>query len=526
MHKLEKRKPLFGDDQEPNIDMNDDTKRKDGPHHESAHNTTEDNTGGGVNGSPNNILRMPNHAVGTSSMKAKPLTLFKLDDTTWDVDNLLGFDRNNDPSNVIGNRFLCRGDSLLLFGPTGIGKSSLVMQGMIEWALGRSLFGLSPVKPLKCLLIQAENNEGDLAIAFQDIVRGMNLTSAQIGQLRSRLTFKQVSSKTGPEFARYAKKQIGAYSPDVVIADPLLSYLGGNISDQTDVSAFLRNHIQPIMNETGVIWIFIHHTGKPSKDTTGGRDPIFDFLGSIEILNWAREAMAICIQRWDEREFKIVFRKRAVQANLVDENGNRKFDIHIKHSRDGVVWEQSSGSAASAGSDSRARDFQKQQDIIRNFIIEYGRVYECEIETHAKQNNVPLKTAKSIAESLSKQDGASPRIRKDKDTGGSFYTTALKDDGAVKSERETGKQLARTLVRTFIESRDFVSAEHLRNWATVTDGVGKNSVKSVADSLLNDWLEPTIHTAEVYVNGSSKKSWIYSAKPIKSDRYDTQDTGV
>ena len=33
----------------------------------------------------------------------------------------------NDPSELLRNRFLCRGGGLLLVGPTGIGKSSLSM---------------------------------------------------------------------------------------------------------------------------------------------------------------------------------------------------------------------------------------------------------------------------------------------------------------------------------------------------------------------------------------------------------------
>ena len=64
----------------------------------------------------------------------------------------------NDPSELLRNRFLCRGAGLLLVGPTGIGKSSLSMQDMILWALGRESFEIFPTRPLKSLLIQAEND--------------------------------------------------------------------------------------------------------------------------------------------------------------------------------------------------------------------------------------------------------------------------------------------------------------------------------------------------------------------------------
>jgi hypothetical protein len=69
----------------------------------------------------------------------------------------------NDPDELLRFRFLCRRGLLLLCGPTGIGKSSFAMQCMILWALGLPAFGIAPVRPLKSLLIQAENDEGDLA---------------------------------------------------------------------------------------------------------------------------------------------------------------------------------------------------------------------------------------------------------------------------------------------------------------------------------------------------------------------------
>ena len=68
----------------------------------------------------------------------------------------------NDPAELLRYRFLCRGSGLLLVGPTGIGKSSLEMQFMILWALGREAFGIRPKGPLRSLLVQAENDDGDL----------------------------------------------------------------------------------------------------------------------------------------------------------------------------------------------------------------------------------------------------------------------------------------------------------------------------------------------------------------------------
>ncbi len=56
---------------------------------------------------------------------------------------LVRHDRD-DPNELLLHRYLCRGAGLLLVGPTGIGKSSLSMQAMIYWAIGRAFFGIKP----------------------------------------------------------------------------------------------------------------------------------------------------------------------------------------------------------------------------------------------------------------------------------------------------------------------------------------------------------------------------------------------
>ena len=83
------------------------------------------------------------------------------------LDVLAGFDAENDPDNVLGNRWLCKGGSCLFVGQSGIGKSSLCMQLAINWALGRTTFGIRPERPLKSLIVQAENDVGDVAEMFQ-----------------------------------------------------------------------------------------------------------------------------------------------------------------------------------------------------------------------------------------------------------------------------------------------------------------------------------------------------------------------
>ena len=83
------------------------------------------------------------------------------------LSELAEFDAENDPDNILGNRWLCKGGSCLFVGQSGIGKSSLCMQMSMNWALGRTTFGIRPERPLKSLIAQAENDRRDVAEMFQ-----------------------------------------------------------------------------------------------------------------------------------------------------------------------------------------------------------------------------------------------------------------------------------------------------------------------------------------------------------------------
>jgi hypothetical protein len=58
----------------------------------------------------------------------------------------------DDASELLRRRFLCRWAWLLLCGPTGIGKSALAMQAAILWALGHACFGIEPTRLLNAPL--------------------------------------------------------------------------------------------------------------------------------------------------------------------------------------------------------------------------------------------------------------------------------------------------------------------------------------------------------------------------------------
>ena len=257
--------------------------------------------------------------------------------TIVSVRDLIYFDPANDPDNLIGNRWLTRGSSMIISGGTGIGKSSLMMQVIIRWSLGLDFFGIAPVRPLKIGVIQAENDKGDLAEAFQGVAKGLETTGDEMRRLQTQLEFRTESVRTGDQFLAYARRFIHRSKLDVIVADPLFSYFGGDLSDQGEVSVFLRNKLQPILHETKVVWIWMHHISKPQRKE--GAEPLTTMelahagFGSSELANWAREIAVLHeVGQSKPRRFQLAFCKRGGRLPATS--------LNLQHGTTGIKWEQ------------------------------------------------------------------------------------------------------------------------------------------------------------------------------------------
>jgi RecA-family ATPase len=288
--------------------------------------------------SPTSQQRLLDTNLGAASWEDW-LTNRETDDdqsTIVTVKDLINFDPTKDPDNLIGKRWLTRGSSMIISGGTGIGKSSMMMQIVIRWALGKDFFGIAPVRPLRIGIVQAENDKGDLAESFRGVVQGLNMGVSDIGMLQENLHFRTESVRTGDQFLAFARRFITRSKLDVIIGDPLFSYFGGDLSDQGEVSVFLRNKLQPILHQTKVAWIWMHHIGKTQRKDG---EPLTTMelahagFGSSELANWAREIAVLAeVGQSKPRRFQLAFCKRGsrLPANT----------LNLQHAPSGIVWEK------------------------------------------------------------------------------------------------------------------------------------------------------------------------------------------
>ena len=268
------------------------------------------------------------------------------------IDDLAGLDIKSDPNCVIGIRdgktlrYLCRGKSLWLIGPSGIGKSSLITEFAVGWAQGLPVFGITPAKPIKSLIVQAENDQYDLAEMVQGICSGHNLNAftneEQFDIVNDNLLFRTETRGTGQQFIDRLHRLIDRERPDIVWIDPLLSFAGINVSEQSEVSQFLREGLNPMLDSTGVILCGVHHTGKPkaARDTANWTaiDWAYSGLGSSELVNWARAVMVLC--PISEYQFELKLAKRGRRAGATHPDGSMAHSVFLQHGRGIIRWEQ------------------------------------------------------------------------------------------------------------------------------------------------------------------------------------------
>ena len=254
---------------------------------------------------------------------------------------------DRDVSELLRNRFLCKGGGLLFVGPTGIGKSALEMQCAMSWAVNRHCLQIYPARALRSLIIQAENDDGDIGEMRDGVERGLSLTSAENKLVRDNVLIYSEDSRSATDFLlRTVEPLLANHKPDLLWIDPALAYLGGEASAQKDVSHFLRNGLNPLLHSYNCAAVVVHHTNKPAsgreKAEWRGGDLAYLGSGSIEWANWARAVIAMR-SIGEHGHYKLHLAKRGNRVGWVSEWGESEYEKFISHSKEPgtICWRES-----------------------------------------------------------------------------------------------------------------------------------------------------------------------------------------
>jgi hypothetical protein len=281
----------------------------------------------------------------------------------FDLDALDSFNPLDDKTVLVGKsrRWLCEGYAVSIVGFSGTGKSSLMMQIATAWALGQSVFGLAPVRPLRTLILQAENDGGDIAESWQGST--CKMTESEKTRLKQNIAIVRDTKHIGGAFPEFLEALILRHNAEVVWIDPLLAYAGFDIADQSLTTEWLRTQVDPVLKRTKAAMIYMHHTTKPkSADDLDSMTPsqlAYLGAGSAEWVNYSRDAGFLYRTKGEPARYKFGFSKRASRCGLEDVDGQRSKSgfIYLQHSPEDKVlrWEHapSGTEAAPQHTDSR-----------------------------------------------------------------------------------------------------------------------------------------------------------------------------
>lgn len=332
----------------------------------------------------------------------------------------------DDPNELLKRRYLCRGGGLLMIGGTGLGKSSFSMQCMVLWALGRDAFGITPARPMRSLLVQAENDDADLAEMRDGVILGLGLNEEERKIAESSILVFREDSASGDSFCDgVARPLLQRHRPDLLWIDPALAYLGGEAASQKDVGDFLRRGINPLIHEFACGVIIVHHTNKPPAESKSVpsllvEETAYAGSGSAEWGNWARAALVLRKVK-GKSYFQLIAAKRGARIGWYETDGKTKrFSRFIAQANepDVICWREMEESEIES-SKSEAVAPKTQEDLMalvpldeairKNVLLERASAHGIGKQRSKQMIELLLETGK-LHTHLRKRSGTNPEI--------------------------------------------------------------------------------------------------------------------
>jgi hypothetical protein len=198
---------------------------------------------------------------------------------------------------ILGNGWVRQGDIITLISGAGGGKTVFAKQASIAWGLGLPYFGIKPPRPLRILMFSGEDDAvtfGQCREGFllhSKAITGMQLQRSDLDILDQNLRTDFSREFVGDRFHAHLDRLLKEAPADLVIINPLLSYLGGEVV--AEASTWLRAGLMPILQNHLCASAVVHHTPKLSKDSWDQIEDTYSGIGGGEIANIPRSILTL-----------------------------------------------------------------------------------------------------------------------------------------------------------------------------------------------------------------------------------------
>lgn len=198
---------------------------------------------------------------------------------------------------LAGNAWLRVGDVHFLNSSAGAGKSVFLIQASMAWGLGLPFIGITPARPLRILHFVGEDDESTLGQCREGFIEnavatiGRDIRPGEIATLDRMVRTDFSRQFTGNQFIARLDKMLTDEPADLVLINPLLSYIGGDIVK--DAGIFLRGGLMPIMQRHRAATLIGHHTCKLTKASWQEMDFTYSGIGGGEVANVPRSILTL-----------------------------------------------------------------------------------------------------------------------------------------------------------------------------------------------------------------------------------------
>ncbi len=214
------------------------------------------------------------------------------------IRGFLSFPTDPPPEDILAGNGLVRvADPIFFNSGAGSGKSVAFAQGAISWGLGLPWLGIVPSRPLRVLHFVGEDDESTMGqcregfLEHSEATTGRRVVRADLKRLDEMVRTDFSRQFTGDEFLNRMDAMMTEEPADVVMVNPLLSFIGGPIVECA--GDFLRNGVMPIIQRHRAAALIAHHTCKLTKASWEEMDFTYSGIGGGEVANVPRSILTL-----------------------------------------------------------------------------------------------------------------------------------------------------------------------------------------------------------------------------------------
>ncbi len=162
----------------------------------------------------------------------------------------------------VGDGFLEIGGFVMLIGQSYVGKSTFITQLSICLAIGRSWLFFLLERPLRVMVVQAEDPENKL-VKMGHMFKRMGLTDEEISLVDENTVVLTIRDLQDAGAIKEIERHALVFKPDAIVINPMTSYLGGSVYRDEAINAFLRVQLTPMLDRIKASAVVVHHPPKP-----------------------------------------------------------------------------------------------------------------------------------------------------------------------------------------------------------------------------------------------------------------------